>query len=307
MTLLKLIRWPNLLMIVMVQYMIRFFIIESLEIPHVLNHWYYFYGVICSIGLAAAGYVINDIYDLDADGVNKPQRVTIGKHFTIVSAWQIYFGINLLAVFMGYLVSKAAGMPALWMLPLVAIALLYFYAISLKKIAVIGNLTVSLLTALPVILVALFDLIPAINMENQQSIKEVVKVISAYALFAFWSNFIREIVKDAEDYKGDKKQGYRTLAIIVGQSQIRYIIVILTLTMLIFTAYFNLFLFQSSLLLLALYILLFVNLPLLYFIYQIFIAKKSKDFKRASTIIKIIMLTGILSMVVFTVALKLGW
>ncbi|MEQ9262080.1 MAG: geranylgeranylglycerol-phosphate geranylgeranyltransferase [Owenweeksia sp.] len=306
MALLKLIRWPNLLMIALVQYLIRFVITESLGIPHVLNHLEYFYGVVCSISLAAGGYVVNDLYDLHVDEENKPGRVTIGKNFPDSVAWQIYFGLNILALFTGYLVAKAAGMPGLWMLPLIAIALLYFYSVDLKKRAVIGNVLVSLLTALPVALVALFDLIPAVTDQNREIVRSATEVVGAYALFAFWSNLIREMIKDAEDIKGDARQGYRTLAVLLGSGQMRYIIVILILVMLSFTGFYNVYLFSDDQIS-ALYILLFVNLPLLYLILLVFKSKTAADFKKASTWSKVIMLTGILSMVVFTLSLKLQW
>ena len=299
-------RWPNLLMIAFMQYLIRFFITESLGIPHVLDHLHYFYGVLCSVSLAAGGYIINDIYDQEVDTVNKPKRKTIGTNFSTATAWQFYFGTAIIALYTGYMISKASGFPSLWMLPLVAIAILYFYATSLKKIAVIGNITVSFLTALPVILVALFDLIPAITSDNQDVVKAAIKVITAYSLFAFWSNLIREIVKDAEDLDGDKKYGYKTLAVILGKEQIRYIILILTAVLLCFTGFYNLYLSNSDLIS-TIYILFFVNIPLLYFAYLIIKARKARDFKKASTLIKIIMLTAILSMVIFTLSINLSW
>ncbi len=306
MALLKLIRWPNLLMIALVQYLIRFFITESLNIPHVLNHLEYFYGVLCSISLAAGGYVINDIYDVGVDGDNKPGRVTVGKQFTDQAAWQIYFGFNILALFTGYLVAKAAGMPGLWMLPLIAIALLYFYSVDLKKRPLVGNILVSFLTALPVALVALFDLVPAAEGDNRAMVRSAVEVVGAYALFAFWSNFIREMIKDAEDSKGDARHGYRTLAVIMGPGQVKYVIAILVAVMLSFTGFYNVYLFKSDLIS-SLYIALLVNLPQLVLIYLLLRAKNPRDFRKASTFTKLIMLTGILSMVVFTLSLKLNF
>ena len=203
----KIIRWPNLLIIALVQYLIRFFIIQSLNIPHVLNHLEFLLGVICSISLAAAGYIINDIYDIDADKANKPQRMVIDNGISLNGAWTIYAVINVIAIITGYLVANAAGFESLWLLPVVAIALLYLYAVDLKKRLLLGNLLVSLLTALPVFFVGLFDVLPATSPENADIIKPVFYVISAYAAFAFFTNFIREIIKDAEDVEGDDQEG----------------------------------------------------------------------------------------------------
>lgn len=286
-------------MIAFVQYLIRFSLIEYLKVPHVLDHHHYFFGVLCSISLAAAGYIINDLHDIEADSMNKPERRVIGTKISEAVANQLYIGFNLLALGSGYLISKASGMPNLWMLPLVAIGVLYFYAISLKKIAFVGNFVVSLLTALPVILVAFFDLLPVLNAENQEFVKEVMRIIAAYALFAFWVNLIREMVKDAEDYEGDKKQGYSTLAVLLGKEQIRFVILFFSIVLISFTGFYNYYLSASDWISTT-YILLAINFPILYFMYSIVVAKTAKDFKKSSTLIKIIMLTGIFSMMIFT-------
>lgn len=307
MALLKLIRWPNLVIIAFMQYLIRYAFTLSLNFPHALDDLHYFFGVLCSISLAAGGYIINDIYDLETDEINKPQRKVIGKKFTLAAAWQLYFGANIISLGSGYLVSKAAGMPNLWMLPLIAIAILYFYSISLKKIPLLGNITVSLLTALPVILVALFDLIPTIDIQNVEFVKSGVLVIAIYSLFAFWTNLIREIVKDAEDYEGDKLQGYKTLAVVLGTAKVKYVILSLVLALLAFTGYYNYVLFSgvdvninSADVRSGIYVLIFINLPLLYLSFQLFKAQHSADFKKISTLLKFVMLTGVLSMAVFT-------
>lgn len=299
----KIIRWPNLLIIALVQYLIRFFIIESLGVPHVLNHFYFFLGVLCSITLAAAGYIINDIYDVEADKANKPHRMVIDNGLSLSNAWTVYGALNVIAIISGYVVAGAAGFQSLWLLPVVAIALLYLYAIDLKKRILLGNLLVSLLTALPVFLVALFDVLPAANAETAEIIQPIFYVISAYAAFAFYTNFIREIIKDAEDVEGDDQEGYRTLAIVMGRSSIRYILALLLVVLLCFTGAFNAFLFQSDMIS-STYLLLFVNLPILFTIWRILTAKTKVDFKKASLLMKLIMLTGIVSMVVFTLALQ---
>lgn len=299
----KIIRWPNLLIIVLVQYLIRFFIIESLNVPHVLNHLYFFLGVLCSISLAAAGYIINDIYDLDTDSANKPERMAIGKGISLNNSWGLYVAFNIIAIISGYLVAHEAGMPNLWLLPPVAIALLYLYSVDLKKRPLIGNLLISLLTGLPVFLVALFDVLPAASVDTASIIQPVFYVILGYALFASYTNLVREIIKDAEDIEGDMAQGYRTLAILTGRSSIRYVIIGLLFILLACTLAFNYYISESDPIS-AIYLGLFVNIPIVYLMIKVWKAKTKIDFKKSSILLKIIMLTGIVSMVVFTLSLK---
>lgn len=306
MAFLKLIRWPNLVIIALVQYLIRFFMIESLHIDHVLTRFEFLLGVVCSLCLAAAGYVVNDIFDQEADQRNKPARMVLGTHISVNNAWVIYGILNIIAILSGYLVAQAAGLPDLWLIPVVAIALLYLYSVDLKKRAVLGNLVVSLLVALPIFFVGVFDVLPAGTAENAGQIKMVFQVILAYSGFAFFTNFIREIIKDAEDLEGDRQEGYRTLAVLLGREHIRYVIIPLILVLLVFTGFFNLFLFQDfkSDPYSPLYVLIFINLPILYLIFKTFQAKEKLDFNKASNLIKIIMLTGIASMAVFTLVIE---
>lgn len=293
-------------MIVFVQYLIRFSVILWLDIDHFLNNWQFALGAFCSVLLAAAGYVINDLYDLEADGINKPHRVTIGKQITVRRAWSIYLYTNLLAIIIGYYLADVTRMSNLWLIPVVAAAFLYLYAVDLKKRAIIGNAIVSMLTALPVFLVAVYDLLPALTMENAAVLRPFIYVIGGYALFAFWLNLMREIVKDAEDIGGDYKSGYKTLAILLGPIQIRYVLFLLLVILLSFTGTFNYLLFQNEDWLSAAYVLLAINFPLTYFGVKLYEAGQAEDYALLSKLMKVIMLLGILSMVVFTSSLKLS-
>lgn len=287
----------------LMQYLIRFAIIESLNVPHVLNLFEFFLGVLCSISLAAAGYIINDLYDLQVDLENKPQRMTIGKAFSEKSAWTIYTVLNIIAISCGYYVAHASGLDSLWLIPPIAIALLYLYSVDLKRRAVLGNLLVSLLVALPIILVGVFDVLPAAGSGNDPLVKSVFQVILGYSAFAFFVNFIREMVKDTEDIAGDRKAGYKTLAVLLGRDQIKYVILLLLFILLIFTGAYNLFLFENQAhLLSSLYMLILVNLPIMVIFWTILNANSKKEFKKAGDLIKILMLTGMLSMLVFTLA-----
>lgn len=301
----KLIRWPNLLMIALVQYLIRLAVIESLNVPHILTHLQFFLGVLCSISLAAAGYVINDLHDLEADRKNKPHRMVIGLVYSEKQAWTIYFILTLIAVISGYVVAEASGFDNLWLVAPIATVLLYLYAVDLKRRAVIGNLIVSLLVAMPVLLVAVFDVLPAAGTENDPLIGSVFRVILGYAGFAFFTNFIRELVKDAEDIEGDRAAGYQTLAVIMGTEYLRILILVLMFVLLIFTGAYNLFLFENKAnLVSSLYVLVLVNLPILVISWLLINARSKSHFKRAGNLLKLLMLTGMFSMLVFTLAIK---
>ncbi|MDZ7847341.1 MAG: Maf family protein [Owenweeksia sp.] len=157
---------------------------------------------------------------------------------------------------------------------------------------------------LPIFFTAVFDILPAGTPENSSLIKPIFNVILAYAGFAVFTNFIRELIKDAEDLEGDKAEGYRTLAAPTGP-EVRYIILALLFVLLIFTGAYDLYLFETGTNLFYRFLCRHIcypthPLPDL----EMLTARSKLDFKKASILMKIIMITGILSMVVFTLFSK---
>jgi 4-hydroxybenzoate polyprenyltransferase len=300
--LLKLMRWRNLLIIAWVQYLIRFAIIESLNLPHVLNHAYFFLGVLCSVALAAGGYIINDLYDLEVDALNKPKRITIGKTVSENSAWNLYYASVIIAIGSAYLLAQEAEVGDLWMIAPLAAVILYLYAYDLKKRPFLGNFIVAMLSALPVFLVGIFDVLPAADAENALQVSQTMDVILAYSLFAFGVSFIREMIKDAEDKMGDAAAQYKTLALLLPTYIFKIVIVLLLIAHIIPLGYYSGDIFSNDKIS-SLYLMIFVVAPLLFLLYKSAVAQKSNDYKFISNLLKIIMLTGILSMLIFTLSL----
>jgi 4-hydroxybenzoate polyprenyltransferase len=299
-------RWPNLLMIIFIQYLIRFSFTMALDLPHALDFWYFSLGTLCSVLLAAGGYIVNDLYDVEADQSNKPERVNIGITISENAAWNVYFATVILAAISCYILAQVVGFDGLWLIAPLASILLYLYAYDLKKRALIGNIVVSLLAAMPVFLVAVFDLLPAATLDNAEIVKNVVDVIFYYAAFAFWLTLIRELIKDAQDIRGDKKAGYKTLAILMAAKWYKLIVGGLILGGMIPILWYGLDLWYNTKTS-ALYVIIIVFLPLVFLSIKLFLAQKSSDYKWLSMFCKIIMLLGILSMPYFTLSLLNQW
>lgn len=305
---LKLIRWPNLLMIIFIQYLIRFSFTEAMGLPHALNHWFYALGVLCSVLLAAGGYIVNDLYDLQTDALNKPKRITIGKGVSEDAAWYAYLATVILAGVVAYFLAQEVGLENLWMIAPLAASLLYLYAYDLKKRPLIGNLLVSLLTAMPIFLIAVFDFLPASGEENAAVVQEGFKVVSYYALLAFWLNLIREIIKDLEDKRGDCQAGFNTLAVLLPVKWTKLILIVLILGGLYPILEYSIQnLIRAGNLSSGLYVILAIVLPLLILAYRLLKAQTSAQYHRASNFSKLIMLLGILSMPFFTLAFYFRW
>ncbi|WP_426485048.1 geranylgeranylglycerol-phosphate geranylgeranyltransferase [Flavobacterium sp. 2] len=302
---LKLVRYQNLLMLAFMQVLFRYAFLKQQNIPLALADWQYGLLILSTVLLAAAGYVINDIFDVATDSINKPNNVIIGKGISEARAYNIYIGLNITGVAIGFYLSNVILRPSFATVFILIASLLYFYSTSLKQIMILGNFIVALLLALSVIIIGIFDLFPATNAENQAQMASLFSILIDYALFAFMINFIREIVKDIEDVNGDYNQGMNTLPIAIGISRaakiaLGFAIIPFILSLL----YINTYFMQNKLYIATLYSFAFVLAPLLYFIVKIFTAKTQKEFHHLSTVLKLILLFGILSILVITLNIK---
>jgi 4-hydroxybenzoate polyprenyltransferase len=252
-SLLKLTRFGNLLIIAFAQYFTAFFLIgpETVRDPRLL---------ILSIStmlIAAAGYIINDYYDVKIDYINKPERVVIGKKVPRRYAILFHVVLSVLGLLLGLFLSW--GIAAV---NVTSIFLLWLYSNNLKRLPFIGNFVVAVLTGLSILLVA------------------------------FFITLIREIIKDMEDLKGDNTFGCKTLPIIWGirrtKVMIYFLLTIFALTVVVLDVLYRVLPLR--------YYLLFLFIPLLFFLAGLIRADMKKDFSYLSSFCKIIMLLGILSM-----------
>jgi geranylgeranylglycerol-phosphate geranylgeranyltransferase len=166
---------------------------------HGLDYSVVFFAVTSAMFIAAGGYVINDFYDLPIDMVNKPRRVLPSGR---ISPEKAYIYAMFLFVF-GLSLSYFTGVAAAIALAIFNSLILYYYAKRLKNVVLIGNLLVSYSAA------STF-LFGAIVTNNLRRMLPIIVYTGIYT-------FVREIIKDAEDVKGDKKFGIASLATIFGE------------------------------------------------------------------------------------------
>jgi 4-hydroxybenzoate polyprenyltransferase len=162
-----------------------------------------------------------------------------------------------------------------------------------------------LLLSFSVIIIGIFDLYPITNLENQSIMGLLFTILLDYAIFAFIINFIREVVKDLQDFEGDLNQGMNTLPIVFGVQRTSKLVFGLSFIPIICIVYYiNTNLFSSGLVYATLYGLVFILAPLLYFSIKMWSATSTKDFHHLSTVLKWILLFGIFSIVVITLNIK---
>lgn len=298
---LKLIRYQNLLLLAFMQLIFRYGFLKLQNIPLALNHFQYGLLVLSTLLIAAAGYVINDILDQETDYDNRPDNVIVGKSISEKAAYNLYFVLNVAGVAIGFYLSNVIQRPSFTGAFIIISATLYMYATSLKQMLLIGNIIVALLLSFSVLIIGLFDLLPATFDGNRAEMGVMFSMLIDYAVFAFIINLLREIIKDMEDVDGDYNQGMSTLPIVLGISRTSKVIFGLgILATLILLWYINTYLMDNRLYFAVIYGLIFVVSPMVFFLVKIWNARTKEEFHLISTILKWIIFFGILSVLVIT-------
>ena len=305
MNFLKLIRYQNLLMLALMQLIFRYGFLKLQNVPLALTDWQYGILILATVSIAAGGYIINAILDVETDTDNKPDTVIIGKSISETKGYNLYIGCTIVGVFIGFYLSNVIDKPGFASLFIIIAVTLYFYATSLKQSLLIGNLIIALLLSFSLLIVGVFDLYPVTFEENRPIMGLLFGILLDYAIFAFLLNFIREIVKDLEDIKGDSNQAMHTLPIVFGVKRTTKLVFVLSLIPILCVLYYlNYYLFQSGLILSTLYGFSFILAPLIYFTLRIGSATQTKDFHHLSTVLKWVLFFGILSIVVISLNIK---
>ena len=316
---LRLIRFQNLLIIALTQYFIRLAFTETFLPFPALSNLEFLLFVFTTITITAAGYIINDIYDVETDLINRKDSLVIGVHFQARTAIIWYFILNIFALFSGIYLAILIGKSLYSLVFVYCIFFLWRYSKSMKKAFLIGNIHVAILTALVLINTALFDIIPNIHFPGNESGGMILKIILVYALFSFLLTLIREFVKDIEDKEGDSAINSHTLAIVLGIRKTKIIVFCLSFLVAGIVGFWQYFQLQiislnnvkwdgeiyESVLIwgtdkYAIIYTAILQTALLFFSLKLYNSKTKKDFYYLSQFCKIIMLLGICSIPFFT-------
>src|ERR1035437_6396446 len=197
----KLIHFNNLVVIALTMFATRYFLMQPiLAIRHSsmqlqLPHTDFFLLILSTMLIAAAGYIINDYFDIKTDKINKPEKLYINHGVKRRVAIFIHMQFNLVGFMLGAYVAYKAGNIYLAALPFLSIMALWFYSTHFKRQVLIGNLIVSILSALIPLQVLLFEK-PLI--ENIENLTFLYATVICFASFAFLLSMAREIIKDLE-------------------------------------------------------------------------------------------------------------
>lgn len=308
---LRLIRWPNLVFIILTQCLYFFCVFRSqiiAPLPPIFSAKYFFLLVLSSVFIAAAGYIINDYFDMHIDAINKPHKVVIDK--VVKRRWAIVWHLVLsgLGILISLYFSYKTGNWIVATGNVLCVILLWFYSTTFKKKLLTGNIIISALTAW-VILVLFFAYAymgggqPAFASWNLESygfdIKKLFKYSVLYAGLAFIVSLIREVIKDLEDMEGDARYFCKTMPLVWGVPATKVFVAVWSVVAIAALTIIQFYAWLIGNKLLAIYCVVLIIAPLVYIVKQLYKAVASQDYHALSTLIKFVMLTGILSMLFF--------
>jgi 4-hydroxybenzoate polyprenyltransferase len=318
---LKLVRWKNLLIVIITMVLMRYAVLDSLvqKIGIVLNsdpsleipmHLQlplidFILLVAATVFITAGGYVINDYFDIRTDLINRG-KVIVGTKIGRRTAMMWHFILNFFGIAIGLYISWKAGYMMMGTLFIIVSGLLYFYSASYKRQFLIGNIIVALLTAAVPMLVAIYEW-PALyryyaaNAIQTPDLDFILYWVGGFALFAFLTTLAREIIKDIEDFEGDVAYGRNTLPVVLGIMTSRIISAVLVIAIIVLL-YLTWYFYVNDKITLI-YVSVAIVVPLLLVLYRLVRTGNRENIHKASNIMKIAMLTGVLYSVVVKIIL----
>ncbi|MCZ2223526.1 MAG: geranylgeranylglycerol-phosphate geranylgeranyltransferase [Chitinophagales bacterium] len=303
----QLIRLPNLIFVIITQilffYCIQLPLFKNAQLTSNIQIPQLFLIIILSICIAAAGNIINDYFDYDIDVINKPNKVVVQR--IISKKWILFWYalLNIIGIALSFIIEATTQIQFLAFANILAIIILFFYSAYFKKKFLVGNILISILTAWTILIFSFCEInffnFTFIN--NKTAIDTFFKLSFLYAGFAFIISLIREIIKDLEDMTGDEKYGCKTMPIVLGVSSTKNFVMILLVILLAILVVVQYFLLHTEIRfwLSLIYYILFVIAPLVFIIIKLPQGNTPQAFHRLSTVVKIVMLTGIFTMFFF--------
>lgn len=296
----RLIRFPNLVFVALTQFLFAYRIIlpiyqENGTLP-ILYGLPFLWLCLSSVCIAAAGYIINDYFDIQIDQVNKPDKMVINKYIHRHWAMAAHLSLSFIGISIGFYLDATTDIRFLGILNIISTVILFFYSFSLKKKPISGNIVVALLTAWTILVITFCETIPLIHHLNSTAARRITRYTFLYAGFAFIISIVREVIKDMEDVDGDRKYGCNTLPIAFGMNSAKIFTIVWLIVLIGLLAVVSFYTLLLHWYISMIYCILLLLLPTCYIFRKLFKAQKSEDYHQLSQYVKIVMLLGIISM-----------
>jgi len=301
----KMIRLPNLFFIALTQILFHTAVLDTILLPlgtgPSIDGWNFILLVVSSVLIAAAGYIINDYFDINIDQINKPTANVVDKIVSRRWAMAWHFVLSGVGILLSAWVAWRTGFWYILLGNFMCVLLLFGYSVSLKRKLLFGNILISLLTAWVILVIGLAEFTSPVLTSSKivEASGKIIRLSLLYAGFAFISSLIREAIKDIEDLQGDERYGCRTMPIVWGVNAAKVYIAVWLVVILALLVILQVYVARFEWWWAMVYSIVFIIGPFVLIFFQLYKAKDQKDYHRLSNWTKLVMLTGILSMIFF--------
>ena len=303
---LRLVRWSNLLFLGILIWVLEKWvcvpILDAAYFGEVLPWWILWLLILAVVCTAAAGYVINDYFDVKIDRINRPEQLIVTQSVSKEQAMWLYRVLAVIGVVAGLTVAWFTRNWYIATIFLFVPGLLWFYSSSYKRQFLLGNLIIAFSAALPPLLVGLTNAAwlglhyPQV-MPYVTTGRDVILWTGGFALFAFLMTWIREGVKDLQDQNGDRELECHSIPIVLGETWAKIlltVLVLLTAGLLVYFWYAVLPMPHSWGSLTTRYLVFGLLIPLACELWLLWAARIPSDYKHAQLLMKFIMFIGLL-------------
>jgi 4-hydroxybenzoate polyprenyltransferase len=275
-SLLSVIRGYNILVLIAAQYLVSIFVFSpEKSIQNVIFDWHFLYIVLASICVVAAGYIINNFYDVKVDRINRPLKTGLDNYVKQSTRLKLYFFLNFLGVAFGILISwRAALFFAVYVFGI------WLYSHKLKKHPLTGLISATILTILPFFAVFVY-------------FKNFSKIIFVHAVFLFLVIMVRELIKDLENIKGALANNYATFSVAYGELKTKKTAILL----LILTLFPVAILFNNPALSYMRYYFYFAMILLIFIAFYLWKSKTRNQYRILHNVLKLLLLIGVFCLV----------
>lgn len=302
---LQLVRWNHLLALVLAQFIIKYGLFHPLletlyadapfKSPITLNWFGLSLLSLATVCLAGAGYIVDTLYSVPQAEINSHYRQIGGQKVKVKTAFNLFFGLNILAVLIGFYLANMVSQPSLAILFILVSALLYANGKSLKKYVLISPIIVSFLFAFNILSVGLFDLFPMMDDENGATVATFFSILKDYFILLFVLVLIREFIINQRDVNRDHVLKHKSLSISLGKKRMNMVIFGLTLLSGLGVIYYLItYLYQHTASLI--YALVLILAPLLFIAVKILSASQTIEYARLVKIMEAIIFCSIVSL-----------
>ncbi len=299
----QLIRFQNLLLLALMQWVMRYLFLTQSYIDLALTDINYLLLVVSTVCIAAGGAVMQHIVNQEEDEMIQPQKRVVGNTISEAVAYNWYIVLTIIGVGLGFYLSNVIYKPSFASLFILAATLLYVKATNLNRIPLVGTIISALLVAISILVIALFDVFPATDAVNKIRMGEVFGILVDYAVFGFLLVLVFELFSTLKNKENDDRLGNATVATRLGNTKTKIIIGVITLFLIVLILYYSkVFLFELTLVLC--YLLLALVGPLLFFAIKLIGCNTIKEFKILERILYFVVLFSILSIAVIVYNLK---